>query len=444
MPTSDLDDSAWSYSDPHCNVETAGCSPGCTDNWQCACGEACQDGICVYQGPPECCFDADCTCGAYCDNGECVSEDAACCDVVCPGDGSCTDGSCVYQLSECRVGLSQDEVVLAGDPSSLVLADLDGDGDRDIAVAEPDEGRVELTFNDGAGQFAAGTFVLLDAPAVTMHLITGDLDGDGDVDIVVDSTAPYKLFVLVGEGGVFTLTSSVPIDVPARGAAIGHIDGDMLSDFVGVDLVERSIVVWHGDGIGGLVAGPSFPDLSTSAWPAVVDLDGDIFLDVVGQPVPDTTVLTVAHGDGMGGFIPDPSLSAVGVVSRVHAVDIDGSGELDIIASRSDWHGGVQGWLRQGGAWVYPDLSHQYFDLRGGGFGDVDGDQELDFVSAMGSASVALLLGDGAGRFECGTLVAVPTVASKPELLAVGDVTGDGRADIVVAAPGVAAVLSAR
>ncbi|MGE3175589.1 MAG: FG-GAP repeat domain-containing protein [Planctomycetota bacterium] len=179
-------------------------------------------------------------------------------------------------------------------PQCLELADLDGDGDLDLITDQvAGAGGVTMLANDGAGVFApqAGFQLPLDPQARSMA--AGDLDGDGDVDLVVarDGTPPFLLFANDGLGG---LQSSTQLTLPTlQGASAANIvcadldeDGDL--DLLGVrQQLANGVTVLVNDGVG------QFLNLTGSRWTepaeftltptelAVADLDMDGDLDVL-------------------------------------------------------------------------------------------------------------------------------------------------------------------
>src|SRR4051812_23126263 len=88
-------------------------------------------------------------------------------------------------------------------PVSNVTADLDGDGDLDLLLTNYISDNVSVLLNNGAGVFAAAAPV-----AVTngpREIVAGDLDGDGDIDFLVANYASNSVSVRLNNGnGTFT------------------------------------------------------------------------------------------------------------------------------------------------------------------------------------------------------------------------------------------------
>jgi hypothetical protein len=186
----------------------------------------------------------------------------------------------------------------------LVVADADGDGDVDLLAAILIAGgrHVGAYLNDGTGTFGPPVTSPLGFTsefATEVHLVVGDLEGDGDVDVVATDIAR-----LPRPGGE---TSRRTIALVAR-----------------------------NDGAGAFAAagGPievGAPGFSDALEPALTDLDDDGSLDLaVGGPGSITTLL----GDGAGGFAA-PVLSVVpdtrGLVDAVAPADIDDDGHVDLV-----------------------------------------------------------------------------------------------------------------
>src|SRR3990172_9493422 len=87
---------------------------------------------------------------------------------------------------------------LSGSPESVCAADLDGDGDRDLAVANYDNGTVSVLKNNGDGTFAAG--VSYSARRGAFHVTAADLDGDADQDLAVANRFDISVLKNNGDG----------------------------------------------------------------------------------------------------------------------------------------------------------------------------------------------------------------------------------------------------
>ncbi|MBV0892972.1 VCBS repeat-containing protein [Paracoccus sp. Z118] len=304
---------------------------------------------------------------------------------------------------------------------SPVLGDMDGDGDLDIVAIG---GGIELRLNDGSGDFgdpvpvAAGDFT---------SLTLGDLNGDGALDMVARGIGTVTAILSDGQGG---FVPGADMALAGSGAALlGDLDGDGNLDLVSADRDGGAVQVRLGDGQGGFIAAPSLASDSPGAL-ALGDLDGDGSLDLV---VGSETSVSVHLGTGDGGF------AATGTAvdtrgSDVALGDVNGDGALDLVTS----HDGA------GGADAAPTVSVRLGDGQGGfdggedyevyGFpmatgplalADLDGDGDLDiaavFYTGRLSTEVYSLLGEGDGSFgPGGGFGSVPFPAG----LAIGELDG--------------------
>ncbi len=134
---------------------------------------------------------------------------------------------------------------MVDDTRAIVALDVDGDGDRDLIVAN--FGQDQLLLNDGNGEFLVGTDILgvlttgLPASAdPTTGIVAADLDGDGDTDLATsnDSGAPARLLLNSNGAGEFVdstyaATTGLPFRTdPNRAIVLGNFDGATGTDLI--------------------------------------------------------------------------------------------------------------------------------------------------------------------------------------------------------------------
>jgi len=110
---------------------------------------------------------------------------------------------------------------------SLVLGDVDGDGDLDLAIGNEGEQNV-VYLNDGDGTFDTITHTVGPADDRTLGLALGDVDGDGDLDLVVGNHLQQNVIYLNDGDATFDTTSYDvgPGDDDTYSLALGDVDGD--------------------------------------------------------------------------------------------------------------------------------------------------------------------------------------------------------------------------
>ncbi|WP_198172968.1 beta strand repeat-containing protein [Hymenobacter ginkgonis] len=323
--------------------------------------------------------------------------------------------------SELRVGIN-----LAG----LTTGDVDGDGDLDLLTANSSiPASVSVRLNNGTGSFSSSQETSVGTAASSVRL--GDVDADGDLDLVTGNASTASIRFNNGSG-VFTGGQEISVNGVGSIISLGDMDGDGDLDLVASDGVHFNA----GDGMF------SGPNTATSPASNLVlgDVDNDGDLDVVytllGASGTGSVELSVQLNNGAGRLSPGQAVS-VGVGSSGEGVlgDIDQDGDLDLLGIAgftntvsvrfNDGHGAFSGSQQ-----VLVNSGPQ--DLA---VSDVDGDGDLDFLVTDFNGRVNVRLNNGVGTFSNGQELAPGGIL---QALTTGDVNGDGAPDLLFTSYGTA------
>jgi hypothetical protein len=339
---------------------------------------------------------------------------------------------------------------------NVVTGDIDGDGDLDLLTAN---GNVNVRLNNGAGIFttpANGTVPTNGAS----NLVLGDVDGDGDLDLLTANYYTNSVSVRLNNGaGIFTApaASEVPVGIGPVDLVVGDVDGDGDLDLLTANTnspATVSVRLNNGAGVftaptNGTVSMASSANALNSADALVLgDIDGDGDLDLLtANGLPGT--VSIRLNDGAGNFTI-PAVAANGTVTNLGAYtlavgDVDGDGDLDLLTANygttflAGASGSLVNVLLNNGAGVFAAPAGAPTILAGRNanklvLGDVDGDGDLDLLTANnGDRTASVRLNNGAGMFAPPTIAANGTidVGGTAYRIAVGDLDGDGDLDLI-------------
>ncbi len=335
------------------------------------------------------------------------------CCRICPADldgdgdldiaGSCnwTDAVCWWENDSS--GDSWSEHVVQGGypgPEGLTCADFDGDGDMDVAAASDIGNDISWWENEGSG--TSWTRHLVDDPQSKIRTLDfGDIDGDGEMDLVgcIEWANQVAWWENNGSGQSWTMHVVASSFAVAWDAQCEDIDGDGISDIVACARTGDTVAWW--DNVGGsgtnwvmhVIAG-AFDDprcITTG------DMDGDGDMDVLATAFLADDVAWWSNDGGSGAYWTLHTIDpAFDYAHGVSAGDFDNDGDNDVIATSlypSDvaWWNNLDG---QGSSWEKCWLTLDLEEARCTACADTDGDGTLELFAAGWYSSMMWDTGD--------------------------------------------------
>ena len=348
--------------------------------------------------------------------------------------------------------------------TSVIARDIDGDGFRDVlalsngaTAIRNDSVDSSVTWyrnEDRLGRFVEqSTFDVL-----TARLVTGDADGDGDLDLLASTSRENTVSWYANSDGL-GLFAEPHIIVQATSSAasvlMGDLDGDDDLDLVSASQAD---IVWfeNRDGAGAYVASQNIYDDQLSSIPEfeprpaiLADVDGDDDLDVVSMVNSDpfdgsTFAVWFENTNGLGDFGEKQVIGKIDThPEQMLAADLDSDGDLDVAFASPPGalpHSRV-GWFENGdgkGDFGNGVSNRIISNMATAGFVaavDMDQDGDLDVLSNDQRANPGVIWSENNGPESPGDFSDTHAIYPGRDAtrVVVADFDGDGDDDVITA-----------
>jgi subtilisin-like proprotein convertase family protein len=344
---------------------------------------------------------------------------------IIPGDG--------YLFTEFNINsfpFAGNYLIPSGDGNSnLVSGDFNGDGNLDLVSVNPDKNSVSTQMGSGDGNFYKDVRTALWSQPFSASI--GDFNGDGYDDLAATQESTSLIAVMLG--GPLGLNSSVYYSAPylSRHLTVSDIDNDGKQDIITASLSGTiNILKGVGDGTFSLNSSLTVGSQANLRQLAVVDTNLDGFKDIIVADW-NANELIVLLGGSTGAFESQVTYKTNGINPEGLGVgDFNGDNIADVVVAN---YGSASVSIilgDGGGGFEIAKTFGSVISPRQVAVADYDVDGILDFVVTGDLSNLSVVYkGDGAGNFTLFTTIEAPSVGYG---VATGDFNEDGLPDIAL------------
>jgi Calx-beta domain/FG-GAP-like repeat len=350
---------------------------------------------------------------------------------------ACCLTTSIYAVDSCSVPSFQPAPIYAvgQDSRDVATGDFNGDGKSDIVTANAATNDVSVLINNGAGVFGSTTSFA--AGAFPISVAVGDFNNNGKLDIVTANNGATNVSILLGDGaGSFSAPTNVSTGDSPNYVAVGDFNGDHNTDLALANENSGRVAILLGNGTGGFSAPTSIEVGQQPRFLVVGDFNNDNKQDLAVSIIGEIQILI---GNGSGGFTRITTPCATTLSSRLAVGDFNRDGNADLVAVYS-LNSTVSILLGNGtGCFGTPTRFEAFGGAAGNmhansvAVGDFNNDTKDDLIVGGDFGAVSVFLGDGAGGFGPPNFFGMRSGVRTP--VAIANLNGDGKADIVVLAP---------
>lgn len=294
-------------------------------------------------------------------------------------------------------------------PRRVVTGDLDQDGDIDVITLDMYQKNVVFMAGQGDGTFVKTASVALDASttATPGHAVMRDFDEDGLTDVLISVYEAGDVRLMRNPGsmifGAPSVSDMTSVGSKPLGLDAADFNGDGHWDVLVANSHDESLQLLFGTGTGSFSAQPPIQLDGRTMAVYTGDLNGDGFADaVVTMAEADETNprLKLLQGDGLGSLVEKATFPLGNVSATIEVGDLNADGLIDLVFGQSTLFTDEITILLNQGSFLFNDSTLVVGPDPGSlTIADIDDDGDLDLVVPIGSGELRLALGDGTGAF---------------------------------------------
>ena len=265
----------------------------------------------------------------------------------------------------------------------------------------------------------------------------GDIDGDGDTDIVGTASESGVIVWWQNDGNNPPSFTEYTVSTPpgAAGVDVGDIDGDGRLDIVVALDAPRNKIVWRRNEGGDPITWGAYTIEGTwrDAWEIETgDVNGDGHLDVMAPSWINASVKWWENDGGDPITWTDHSVCSIAGAHSVRGADIDGDGDMDMAVAAGGANKIMVYWSDGADSitWTAQEIESGFIGARSVRIADIDQDGDLDLAGISWTSDVAWWSNDG-GDPVVWTRQTISTYAHGGHCIYVADMNGDNRPDVL-------------